>query len=51
MKKVDSVLAEGVKSISGLISETGYINADFNDAKAVMKDAGTHMGIVGHRRE
>ena len=28
MKKVDSVLAEGVNSISNLISETGYINAD-----------------------
>jgi len=47
MKKVDSVLAEGVKSISGLISETGYINADFNDAKAVMKDAGTALMGIG----
>ena len=33
MKMVDSVLAEGVNSISMLISQTGYINADFNDAK------------------
>ena len=36
MKKVDSVLAEGVNSISSLISQTGYINADFNDAKSVI---------------
>ncbi|MGI6484328.1 MAG: cell division protein FtsZ [Candidatus Dojkabacteria bacterium] len=47
MKKVDSVLAEGVKSISSLISETGYINADFNDAKTVMKDAGTALMGIG----
>ncbi|HPQ79678.1 MAG TPA: cell division protein FtsZ, partial [Candidatus Dojkabacteria bacterium] len=47
MKKVDSVLAEGVKSISSLISETGYINADFNDARTVMKDAGTALMGIG----
>lgn len=47
MKKVDSVLAEGVKSISSLISETGYVNADFNDAKTVMKDAGTALMGIG----
>jgi len=47
MKKVDSVLAEGVKSISNLISETGYINADFNDAKSVMQNAGTALMGIG----
>ncbi len=47
MKMVDSVLAEGVNSISTLISETGYINADFNDAKAVMLDAGTALMGIG----
>ncbi|MBP8979118.1 cell division protein FtsZ [Candidatus Dojkabacteria bacterium] len=47
MKKVDSVLAEGVNSISNLISETGYINADFNDAKSVMENAGTALMGIG----
>jgi cell division protein FtsZ len=47
MKKVDSVLAEGVNSISGLISQTGYINADFNDAKSVMENAGTALMGIG----
>jgi cell division protein FtsZ len=47
MKKVDSVLAEGVNSISNLISQTGYINADFNDAKSVMDNAGTALMGIG----
>jgi cell division protein FtsZ len=47
MKKVDSVLAEAVNSISNLISETGYINADFNDAKSVMENAGTALMGIG----
>jgi cell division GTPase FtsZ len=34
MKLVDSCTCrEGVNSISNLISQTGYINADFNDGK------------------
>ena len=47
MKMVDSVLAEGVNSISTLISQTGYINADFNDAKSVMQNAGTALMGIG----
>ena len=47
MKKVDSVLAEAVNSISNLISQTGYINADFNDAKSVMENAGTALMGIG----
>jgi len=47
MKKVDSVLAEGVNSISSLISETGYINADFNDAKSIMQNSGTALMGIG----
>ena len=47
MKLVDSVLAEGVNSISNLISQTGYINADFNDAKSVMLNAGTALMGIG----
>lgn len=47
MKMVDSVLAEGVNSISNLISQTGYINADFNDAKSVMLNAGSALMGIG----
>ncbi len=47
MKKVDSVLSEGVNSISNLISKTGYINADFNDVKTVMQNAGTALMGIG----
>lgn len=47
MKMVDSVLAEGVKSIATLISQTGFINADFNDAKSVMQNAGTALMGIG----
>lgn len=47
MKMVDSVLAEGVNSISMLISQTGYINADFNDAKSVMQNANLrHLWVL-----
>jgi len=42
----DDVLRQGVQSISDLINETGYINLDFADVTAVMKDAGyAHMGV------
>ena len=42
----DDVLKHGVQSISELINIPGYINLDFADVTAVMKDAGyAHMGI------
>lgn len=47
MKMVDSVLAEGVNSIATLISQTGFINADFNDAKSVMQNAGSALMGIG----
>ena len=44
----DDVLRQAVQSISDLIRDTGFINLDFADVTAVMKDAGfAHMG-VGH---
>ena len=44
----DEVLVQAVVSISDLIKNTGFINLDFADVTAVMKDAGkAHMG-VGH---
>ncbi|MBR3560462.1 MAG: cell division protein FtsZ [Oscillospiraceae bacterium] len=42
----DDVLRQAVQSISDLIRETGFINLDFADVTAVMKDAGlAHMGV------
>ena len=42
----DDVLLQAVQSISDLIRDTGFINLDFADVSAVMKDAGlAHMGV------
>jgi cell division protein FtsZ len=42
----DDVLIKAVNSISGLIKSTGFINLDFADVTAVMKNAGlAHMGV------
>ncbi|HHT16201.1 MAG TPA: cell division protein FtsZ [Papillibacter sp.] len=44
----DDVLRQATLSISELIKNTGFINLDFADVTAIMKDAGlAHMG-VGH---
>ncbi|MBR4288423.1 MAG: cell division protein FtsZ, partial [Clostridia bacterium] len=42
----DSVLADGVQSISELINVPGIVNLDFADVTTIMKDAGlAHMGV------
>jgi len=42
----DSVLANGVQSISELINVPGIVNLDFADVTTIMKDAGmAHMGV------
>ena len=42
----DDVLIKAVNSISELIKSTGFINLDFADVTAIMKDAGlAHMGV------
>lgn len=42
----DNILKTGVKSISDLILEDGYINLDFADVSTIMKGAGiAHMAI------
>ena len=42
----DDVLKQAVQSISDLIRETGFINLDFADITAIMKNAGmAHMGV------
>lgn len=47
MKKVDNVLAEGVKSIAGLITKSGFINVDFADVRAIMTSAGSSLMGIG----
>ena len=42
----DDVLRQGVQSISELINIDGFVNLDFADVTAIMKDAGyAHMGL------
>ena len=42
----DDVLRQAVQSISDLIRDTAFINPDFADVTAIMKDAGlAHMGV------
>ncbi|MCC8075230.1 MAG: cell division protein FtsZ [Clostridiales bacterium] len=42
----DDVLRQAVTSISDLVTDVGFINLDFADVTAVMKDAGlAHMGM------
>ena len=42
----DDVLRQAVQSISDLICDTGFINLDFADVTAIMKNAGmAHMGV------
>ena len=42
----DDVLRQAVQSISDLIRDTGFINLDFADVTAIMKDAGmAHVGV------
>ncbi|MDP9800246.1 cell division protein FtsZ [Arcanobacterium wilhelmae] len=43
----DEVLRSGVKGISDLITQSGEINLDFADVKAIMKDAGTALMGIG----
>ena len=43
----DEVLLHGVKSISELIKVPGFVNLDFADVTAIMRDAGyAHMGFA-----
>lgn len=45
-EEVDSVLKQGITSISDLISTNGFINLDFEDLCTVIRSAGlAHMGI------
>lgn len=45
-RKADDVLLQAVKGISELITETGYMNVDFADVKAVMSET-RGMAMMG----
>lgn len=47
-KMIDDVLRQGVQGISELITIPGLINVDFNDVKAIMRDAGSALMGIGH---
>ena len=45
-KMADQILGQGVKGISDLITNPGFINLDFADISTVMRNSGVaHMGI------
>jgi cell division protein FtsZ len=46
--KADDVLLQGVKGISDIIVETGYINIDFADADSVMRNQGNAFMTIGY---
>jgi len=46
-KEADEILLQGIKGISELITQRGYINLDFADVEAVLRDAGTAMLGIG----
>jgi len=47
MKKSDEILKNAIQSISDIITQTGQINVDFADVKAIMQDAGTALMGIG----
>lgn len=51
MKKADDVLAQAVRSIANLITQTGLINVDFADVRSVMADGGTALMGIGKSNE
>jgi cell division protein FtsZ len=46
-KEIDSVLTQGVKGLSEIITLPGLINVDFADVKTIMQNAGTAIMGIG----
>jgi cell division protein FtsZ len=46
-KMADDILRQGVQGISDLVTQTGLINLDFADVKAIMGNAGTALMASG----
>jgi cell division protein FtsZ len=49
-RDADSVLRQGIRGISELITRPGMINLDFNDVKKIMADAGPALLAIGRAR-
>lgn len=47
LKKIDSVLYQGVRGIAELITEPGLINVDFADVKTIMSNSGSALMGIG----
>lgn len=47
LKKIDSVLHQGVRGIAELITEPGLINVDFADVKTIMSSSGSALMGIG----
>ena len=47
MKRSDDVLGQGVRSISDIITSSGFINVDFADVRSVMNNAGSALMGIG----
>lgn len=47
MQKSDEILKNAIQSISDIITQTGQINVDFADVKAIMQNAGTALMGIG----
>jgi len=43
----DEILRQGIQGISELITESGLINTDFNDVRAVMESGGAALMAIG----
>lgn len=47
MRRSDEVLEQGVKSISDIITGSGFINVDFADVRSIMNNAGSALMGIG----
>ena len=45
-KESDMIIYNGVKSISDIITKTGYINVEFSDIKTIMSNMGDRKSVV-----
>jgi len=49
-KYVDKILLQGIKGITSIINDAGYMNIDFADIRTVMKDKGYALMGLGFAR-
>ncbi|MBR4116392.1 MAG: cell division protein FtsZ [Bacteroidales bacterium] len=46
-RRADETLATATKAIADIMQKTGFVNVDFNDVKAVLKDSGVSIMAAG----